>query len=64
MISDLKTTFSLNNLKILRPKLQKILQICLRSFVNFHPETEVAEKNISKAKKTVCITPSTVLNII
>jgi hypothetical protein len=38
MIFASKTTFSLNNLKILRPKVTKILQICLRSFVNFHPD--------------------------
>jgi hypothetical protein len=37
MISASKTTFSLNNLKILRPKVTIILRICLRSFVNLHP---------------------------
>jgi len=37
MISASKNTFTLNNLKILRPKVKKILQICLRSFVNPHP---------------------------
>ncbi len=37
MIFASKTTFSHYNLKILRPKVtKKILQICLRSFVNFH----------------------------
>jgi len=37
MISASKTTFSLINLKILRPKITIILRICLRSFVNLHP---------------------------
>jgi len=37
MISASKSTLSLNNLKILRPKVTKILQICLRSFVNPDP---------------------------
>ncbi len=32
-----KSTLRLNNLKILRPKVKKILQICIRSFVNPHP---------------------------
>ncbi len=40
MISALKTIFSFSNLKILRPKAtKKILQICSRSFLNFHPDT-------------------------
>jgi len=39
MISASKSTFSLNNLKILRPKVTKILQICVRGFVNFDPDT-------------------------
>ena len=30
-----KTTFCLNNLKILRPKVTKILQICLKNFYEF-----------------------------
>jgi hypothetical protein len=37
MISASKSTLSLNNLKILRPKVTKILQIRLRSFVKNHP---------------------------
>jgi hypothetical protein len=36
MISTSKSTLSLNNLKILRPKFTKILWICLRCFVNPH----------------------------
>jgi len=40
MISTLKTTFSLNDHKILRPKVtKKNLQICLRRFVNFEFES-------------------------
>ena len=37
MISASKNTLSLNYFKIWRPKVGKILWICLRSFVNFHP---------------------------
>jgi len=37
MISASKSNLNLNNLKILRPKVTKILQIYLRSFVNSHP---------------------------
>jgi len=37
MISASKITLSLNNLKILRPKVTKILGICVRRFVNPHP---------------------------
>jgi len=40
MISASKSTLSLNNIKILRPKVTKILQIWLRSFVNFHPDLD------------------------
>jgi len=38
MISALKTAFNLNNLK--RPKITKILQICMRCFVNFDPVSQ------------------------
>jgi hypothetical protein len=38
MISASKTTFGFNNLKILRPIVTKILQICLRCFVNYQPD--------------------------
>jgi len=40
MISASKSILSLNNLKILRPKITKNitnLQVCIRSFVNPHP---------------------------
>jgi len=40
MIFASKSTLSLNSLKTLRPKLQKILQICLRSFVNPHLDVD------------------------
>ncbi len=40
MISASKSTLSLNNVKILKHKVTKILQICLRSFVNPHPESK------------------------
>jgi len=36
MISDSKSTLSINNLKTLRPKVTQYL--CVRSFVNPHPE--------------------------
>jgi len=39
MISASKSTLSRNNIKILMPKVTKILQICLRRVVNFHPVT-------------------------
>jgi len=44
MISASKTTFSLYNLKISRPRVTKILQICLRSFVNFDPVEQKCPK--------------------
>jgi hypothetical protein len=37
MIFVLKSTFSLKDLKILRPKVQKFLRIWVKSFVNIHP---------------------------
>ncbi len=39
MMSASKTTNIHFNLKILIPKVTKILRICLRSFVNSHPES-------------------------
>ena len=39
MISALKTTFSLKNLKILRLKVTKILRICLKKFCEFPPRS-------------------------
>ncbi len=38
MISASKTSLSLTNLKIIRPKVTKKLQICIVSFVNPHPD--------------------------
>jgi len=47
LISASKTTFSHCNLKILRPKItKKILQICLKRFVNSDPETYLTSKAI------------------
>jgi hypothetical protein len=46
----LKTTLSNYNLKILRPKVTKIIQIYLRNFVNLDPEEEhkLQNSNISR----------------
>jgi len=55
MISASKSTLSLNNLKILWYKVTKILQICLRSFVNPHPDSitfsELAGKSLELGAK-------------
>jgi len=51
MISASKSTLSLDDLKILRPKVTKILQICVRSFVNPHRDLF---QNIYVAREEVC----------
>jgi hypothetical protein len=40
-----KITLNLSNLKILRPKVTKILRICVRSFANPHPVPYVIKSN-------------------
>ncbi len=44
MISASKTAYSLNNLKILMPKVTKILRICLtlKTVVNFEPVSYIS----------------------
>jgi len=54
MISASKTTFSLNNLNILRPKItKKIVQICLISFVNFQPVVSNIAKSQQESVKQI-----------
>jgi len=50
MIFASKSTLSINTFKILRPKVTKILRICLTSFVNFHPEMRLATIVSNKTK--------------